>query len=280
MMRRNVIILAICLFLMLPAESFAGSIRVLAVTPSAFAFAKNIISENGIVEMLVPPGTDVHDFNLKPSDVKKLRSFDAIIVSGLGLDDKIANSAQKAGCRVIDASLGISPVSGDPHVWLDPQLAIRQVENISDALADIDPAHAVAYRANSERYIKVLNDLDRECTAVLESLKGKYLITFHSGFGYFARRYGLKHLSLTGLSGGQATPAGMRTIYDAVRQYGVKGIFVEKGFSENRMKAMAKNLSVKVCVIDAMETGTPNVQYYEMTTRDNLKSIEGCLRGI
>ncbi len=50
----------------------------------------------------------------------------------------------------------------DPHVWLDPVMAIKEVQNIRDALMARDPAHADDYLANENRYEAALRDLDDE----------------------------------------------------------------------------------------------------------------------
>ena len=43
---------------------------------------------------------------------------------------------------------------------MSPARYARQVENLRDALAEADPAHAAAYRANAERYLAQFREMD------------------------------------------------------------------------------------------------------------------------
>jgi zinc transport system substrate-binding protein len=47
-----------------------------------YEFAREIAGETDQVEMLIPPGTDVHHYDLKPSDLIKLEQADLIIFIG------------------------------------------------------------------------------------------------------------------------------------------------------------------------------------------------------
>jgi zinc transport system substrate-binding protein len=48
----------------------------------------------------------------------------------------------------------------DPHIWLDPVLAVQQVENIRDGLSKVDPNNAAYYHQNAQNFIGRLKSLD------------------------------------------------------------------------------------------------------------------------
>ena len=48
-----------------------------------------------------------------------------------------------------------------PHVWVSPHTSVRMVENISDALVEIDPVNAEVYRANARAFIGELEEIYR-----------------------------------------------------------------------------------------------------------------------
>ena len=61
----------------------------------------------------------------------------------------------------IDASEGLNAsysdkrnMTFDPHVWLDPLLAKKQVENIRDGLIMIDPNNRDSYINNANNFPK------------------------------------------------------------------------------------------------------------------------------
>ena len=68
----------------------------------------------------------------------------------------------------LDASNGIALMSSTnpeshgthPHVWLDPTLAKKEVENIRDGLIKVDPANGAYYTANAKKFSGQLDSLD------------------------------------------------------------------------------------------------------------------------
>jgi zinc transport system substrate-binding protein len=78
----------------------------------------------------------------------------------------------------------------DPHVWLDPALARRQVDAIASGLARIDPAGEAGYRERAARYTAALSALDDAFKAGLAACARREVVTSHAAFGYLTRRYG------------------------------------------------------------------------------------------
>ncbi|MBU4490088.1 MAG: metal ABC transporter substrate-binding protein, partial [Actinobacteria bacterium] len=48
----------------------------------------------------------------------------------------------------------------DPHVWLDPNLAVYEVEAIRDGFTLADPENEEEYKENAQEYIEELEELD------------------------------------------------------------------------------------------------------------------------
>jgi manganese/zinc/iron transport system substrate-binding protein len=92
--------------------------------------------------------------------------------------------------------------SHDPHVWFDVRLWMKCVEQVRDEFAATDPAHADAYRANADRYLKDLAALDAEVREKANRLPKdrRILVTAHDAFGYFGRAYGFEVHGLQGVS--------------------------------------------------------------------------------
>lgn len=259
--------------------SFAG-MKVMATTLPVYIFAKNVTGDRADVALLIPQGTDVHEFTMRPLDMKRLSEADAVVLSGAGLDDHIRKRLLRA--KTIDASKGIDLIRDnnyfDPHIWLDPQKAVIQVRNIKDGLSRLDPMNAQYFEKNAGSYIKMLEALDKEMEDRLMGLRGSYLITYHEAFNYFAKRYGLIPYSLTGLSAESPLPGRIKEIYDIVKAHGIKAIFVEKQFPNLRMEGLKKELGVRVCTLDTIETGKLTAGYYEDAMRQNMTTVLRCLQ--
>ena len=69
---------------------------------------------------------------------------------------------------------------------MSPARYARQVENLRDALAEADPAHAAAYRANAERYLAQVREMEARTSRLSQSLAGRDCATFHDSAAYLA----------------------------------------------------------------------------------------------
>ena len=140
-----------------------------------YEFSRQVAGDRAEVRSMVPPGVEPHDWEPAPQDVARLEKAQVFVYNGAGFepwaDKLLANLGGKGpvvavatdGIELLPADLpghdhghGKGPkdrkpakneaVQQDPHVWLDPVLAQRQVENIRAALAKADPRQCRALR--------------------------------------------------------------------------------------------------------------------------------------
>ncbi|MCE7919847.1 MAG: zinc ABC transporter substrate-binding protein, partial [Chloroflexi bacterium CFX1] len=203
---------AMCLWLAGCAAPPDGSFRVLASVSFLADMAQNVAGERATVESLIPIGVDPHAYQAAPADVAKVAESDVLILNGLEYEHFIEPLLENAGGDrlVIEAAAGLTPrqmgepagetesgaghdhEAGDPHMWLDPNLVIRYVENIRDGLSRADPEGAEVYQSNAGAYIAQLKELDAFIKAQVETIPAerRLLMTNHESLGYFAERYG------------------------------------------------------------------------------------------
>ncbi len=195
-------------------QSEQGGLKVLASTSFLADIAQNVAGERIHVESLLPFGADPHAYQAAPSDVAKIAESKVLILNGVEYEHFIEPLLENAGGErlVIEATTGLTPhameehegeehvegeeghdhEAGDPHMWLNPVLVITYVENIRDGLIQADPEGAETYKANAEKYIAQLNDLDAWIKAQVETIPAerRLLVTNHEAMGYFAEQYG------------------------------------------------------------------------------------------
>jgi manganese/iron transport system substrate-binding protein len=197
------------------------------------------------------------------------------------------------GFRAPQATLMISTPGGhhhhdegDPHFWLDPTNVVTYVANIRDGLISVDPAGAEVYRANAERYIAQLNELDRfiadQVAAIPEA--NRKLVTNHESFGYFADRYGFRIIGtiVPGVSTG-ASPSAQQLarLTGRVRDAGVKVIFLETGANPQLAEQLARETGITIVsdlyTHSLSEADGPAPTYIDMM-RYNVKRIVEALK--
>ena len=139
----------------------------------------------------------------------------------------------------------------DPHVWFDPNNVILWVDNVADALAEADPAHAEDYQQNAEAYRQELLALDswiRETVAEIPS-EDRKLVTDHTAFGYFVEEYGFQQVgAVTPAPTTEAETSGkqLAELIDLIRSEEVKAIFVGMDFDPTLSERVAEDTGVEL----------------------------------
>ncbi len=246
----------------------------------------NICGDKIKTEILLPPGVSIHDFNCKPSDMKKIAKASLMIVNGASLDDFALKIAQNyTGLKIADASYGVELISSegavcehaghnharhnedaandgmglhDPHTWLSMKNAVIQVNNILRALCELDPDNAEYYKNNAAEYIKKIEYTHQKAAEKLLPFKGSKFIVFHGSFAYFARDYGLVQDSIADVFGNAPKPSKIKEIYDSVKKDNIKFLVSEPGYQNKEIKALSEQYSLEVIEVDPMGLYKPS----------------------
>ncbi len=237
------------------------------------------------------PGEDPHTYQTGTDDAANVARADLCLENGWNLEGKqwmknLAEIASKPIVSCIDGVQGIDldfhgEVIRDPHAWFDPRNAWIYTKNIRDAVIALDPQNEAEYRARAELYQGQLRLLDgwiqNQVNAIPESRR--VLVTHHDAFGYFCQRYKFKPMSPVGWTTGDLvglTPSRRQEIVDAIRQLGVKSLFVETTLSNETLSEIARDAGVQIggtLYSDAMgATGTAGETYLGMM-RENVLTI-------
>ncbi|KAF3891056.1 MULTISPECIES: metal ABC transporter substrate-binding protein [Nostocales] len=276
----------------------SNKIKVVATFLPIYWFTQAVAGDAADVKILVPPGTEVHEYQATPENVKEIATANVLVKNGMGLEgflDSTIENAQNSKLIQVDASKGvqaldeISPVvkthsaqeehnhdhaEGNPHVWLDPVLAKQQVENIRDGLIAADPARKATYEANAAAYIKQLESLNGEFQQTLQKTPNCTFVTFHDAYSYLAKRYNLKQVAVVEIPEDQLSPTDVQNAVKAVKQYKVKALFGEPGSDNKLLTSLSKDLNLTLRPLDSLETGEIDPQYYFQGMRANLETLK------
>ncbi len=263
------------------------------------SLTSNVAGDVADVSVLVPPGAGPHDYSFSPADIQKISKADVLVMNGAGLEGWLQKGIKNAGGKnllVVDTSAGINLITGldvrslpgvhaeadpdaggpNPHIWLSPLNAIKQVQNIRDALVSRDAANAETYRSNADAYVERLKKLDADIRAATDSFANKNLITFHDTFPYFARDYGFNVIAtFEEFPGKEPSPRAIQQLRQVIASGHVRALFAEPQFSSKPMQVIGKEFNLPVVQLDPMETGNGSRDFYEEVTRKNLDALVG-----
>jgi zinc transport system substrate-binding protein len=280
----------------MPPPMDTQRLTVVATFVPMYEFTKAVAGDKAQVEILIPPGSEVHDYQTKPEDLRKLAQAKLLIKNGLGLDDFVDGlvaSSENKDLKVVNSSQGVKTLGqvgelvpivkgekerlSNPHIWLDPIRVQQQIGNIRDALIAVDPSHSESYKRNAEAYIGKLQTLDQEYKKTLALSNKKEFITFHDAFPYLADRYGLKQLAIIAIPEDELTPKDVQKTVQAVKKYNVKVLLSEPGVDNKLFTTLSKDLNINVKTIDSLENGTLDPDYYFKVMRANLEVLKEAL---
>jgi manganese/zinc/iron transport system substrate-binding protein len=278
------------------------TIRIVATTGMVADLVRRVAGERADLEQLMGPGVDPHLYKASERDVLALADADVIFFSGLHLEAKLADVLERIEGRIVTQAVTdpipredlLSPPAFegnyDPHVWFDVALWSVAIEQVRDTLVGLDPAHADAYRANAERTLADLEELDAEVRALAETVPEdkRVLVTAHDAFLYFGRAYGFEVRGLQGISTvSEAGAADVNDLAAYIAEEEIPAIFVESSVPQQTIRAVqeavrARGFDVRIggeLFSDAMgDPGTPEGTYPGMV-RHNVETIVEALRG-
>lgn len=195
-------------------------------------------------------------------------------------DEKGAEHDHEKGEKVVEekGEAGHTHAAGNPHVWLDPVLAKKQVENIRDGLIAADPTNQPTYQANAAAYIQKLSDLNNQFEQRLKGFQDRTFVTFHDAFPYLAKRYQLQQVAVVAIPEDQLSPQDVQTAVSAVKQFRVKALLSEPGVDNKLLDSLSKDLKVTLRSLDSLESGQLDPQYYFTAMTNNLQTLEAAFK--
>lgn len=239
-----------------------------------------------VINMTKPQTGCLHDYQITPEDLLTLESAQVFVVNGAGMEsfmDKVIK--QQRNLKMVEASKGIELIKNEsdgeenPHVWVSISNAIKQVRNISDQLAVIDPENAGRYKANTDLYISKLEKKKEKMHNALDNIKNKDIITFHEAFPYFAKEFNLNIVGIIEREPGSEPSAGeLAATIEEVKKLEVKALFAEPQYSPKAAEAIARETSAKVYTLDPGVTGEMDADAYINIMDNNLKVLQEALK--
>ncbi|HUX42411.1 MAG TPA: metal ABC transporter substrate-binding protein [Rectinemataceae bacterium] len=220
---------------------------------------RNVAGDRLVVGTLVPPDTDPHEYQPRPTDFARIREAKAFFVAGAGYEAWLASAAGALeGVDIV--SVFKDDGSGDPHFWTDPRNTAAALDGIVAALTKLAPDAQALFAANAKRYAASLAELDARIRTRFASLPParRLLLTNHDALGHFARAYGFTVIGtvLPGSSTESAPSAkGLSELITSIRKTGVPAIFLDVGENRSLAETVANETGVKV-VTDLYIEGT------------------------
>lgn len=290
------------------ASGTTGVATVIATTSILGDIVQNVAGDCVTVEVVMPPGTDPHDFELSARDAAGLREADLVFSFGLGLEESLHDALEAAsedGVTVVEVAESIealpfaddehSDEAGDdehsdldPHVWQDPARMAEVVATIGTTLTESGACDGTPVSDQAEEYAATLRALDTEVAERYATIPEDHrlLVTNHEAFGYLADRYGLEILGTVIPSGStlaEPSAADLADLVALIEETGVPAIFGETTDSAALLEALADEIGRPIEIIelhsDSLSDSESGAGTYVGLVRTNAELITDALAG-
>ncbi len=280
----------------LPGQAFAA-VDVVASFSILGDITQRVGGERIKVHTLVGRNADAHVYQPTPTDAKTLAKARLVVVNGLGFEGWIDRLIKSSGYRdsVTTASSGIRTLArgesgdehdhhdhagpSDPHAWQDLANAARYVDNIRNALIDIDPEGRSTYQANADQFRQEIAALDAEVRQNFKKIPKDRLkvVTTHDAFAYFGQAYGISFIAPVGVNtDAEPSAADIGRIIKQIRREKIPAVFMESISDSRLLERIRQESGARIggtLYSDALsKTDGPAATYLEMM-RHNARTL-------
>ncbi len=294
---RLVLIILIGYGLVVAPQLFASSpmepVKVVVTIPVLKDLVEQVGGPHVKVTSLLNGYENEHTYSPKPSDLVAVRKARVLFEVGIGLEVWVSSLVKNAGSpslRVITTSKGIALLRdrpdhaggederGNPHVWLDPENAMTMMRHITEALIQVDPAHAAEYRTNQASYLRKLDQLRGELSDRLARLVDRRFVAHHPAWPYFARRFGFEIVgTIQPQSGSEPSALQIHGLIAKIKKDRVKAVVSEIQLSQKIPELLAKETGARVVVLTTLTGGLPHTDTYLDMLRYNVLQLANAL---
>lgn len=277
-----------------PADDAAGSDEKLEVVTSFTILsdiAEQIGGEDVGVHNLVPTGTDPHEYEPLPKDMKAATDADILFYNGVNLEggeegwffkmvdavnqdeDKVYNLSEGLTAMYVTEDLDADIIEAqdlgpdadgeiNPHAFISPHVGILLAENMRDAFLEQDPDNAENYEERADEYLERLNEMDEKYTELINDIpeERRTLVTSERAFQYMTKQYGLKEGFIWALdTEDTGTPSQIKSLVKFIDEHEVPVLFIESNVDARPMETVSDQTGVPFSsnVIYSDEIGKP-----------------------
>ncbi|MBY6036464.1 zinc ABC transporter substrate-binding protein [Fictibacillus nanhaiensis] len=267
-------------------------------------FTERIGGKHVNVSSIIPPGADAHTYEPSTKKMVEMSEGDAFVYNKWESDEfssSVAETLKEEELPIIDAAKGIAYThneehkehesseeqhdhsSVDPHIWLDPVLAEQMAQNIYEGLRKIKPEAKDEFKKNYDELIKDLKGLHSAFQSKVENAPKDAFIVSHAAYGYWAERYGLRQIAISGLSPShEPSQHQIQEIIEHAKAEGISYILYEENVNNKVAAMVKKEVGANTLTLHNLETLTKedikNKRNYLSIMKQNIDTLEKALQ--
>lgn len=299
------------LLLLITFNSYASTPDILVSIKPLHSLVSSITQGVTTPQLLLEKQASAHNFQLKPSQKRKLSQADLFIYSSNNIEsfvDKLEQSQNKTRFVQLSQLNGIerlpnrsfshhhdedesrhnedvkqdSPMGDhniDGHIWLSINNAKQISRQLSELLIELDPEHKKNYQKNLQTLTLELDKTQSMNTLLLEPIREKAFLVYHDAYQYFERENQLTNAVFV-TSSPDVSPGIKRVkqLKQLIQNKNIQCVFYEPPNIPPLLKILTESHPVKLVALDPtgsqLNAGT---DHYIKLMQQTASKVHSCL---
>lgn len=217
-------------------ESYNG-VKIITTLYPQYDIARNIVGDKAKVSLLIPLGSEVHDYAPTAKDIVSIKEADLFLYTSAIMEPWTKEIIKNVNYLDLSKSFTLVPydnnnLNDDIHYWTDPLIILTLVDVIKDEIIKIDQNNKDYYENNASLYKESINIIHNKLLELRNNLNSNPKIFFygHNAMQSFASRYNIDIISLSDNYKPDAdlTPSQIINLKNSIKENNAKYLFVEE----------------------------------------------------
>jgi len=286
------------------SNSYSGKLKIISTVFPPYDLARQIAGDNAEISILLPPGSEIHNYEPSAKDMIAIRNCDIFLYIGGENEqwaEKLINSNDTENVTAVKLIDYVPTLSEDEdehdhehehehetdeHIWTSPKNAQLMLSAVYDAICKVDPSDKQTYTKNKDAYAKQLSDLDNAYRSAVDNAKNKTIVLADKfPFRYLAHEYGLEFSSAFAACSDESEPgvSTMIKLTKTIKENNIPAVYYLE-FSSTKIadtlcdETGATKLMLHSCHNVSKQDIENNVSYVDLM-KQNLENLKLTLNG-
>lgn len=290
------------------SNSYSGKLKIISTVFPPYDLARQIAGDNAEISILLPPGSEIHNYEPSAKDMIAIRNCDIFLYIGGENEqwaEKLINSNDTENVTAVKLIDYVPTLSEDEdehehdhdhnhehehetdeHIWTSPKNAQLMLSAVYDAICKVDPSDKQTYTKNKDAYAKQLSDLDDAYRSAVGNAKNKTIVLADKfPFRYLAHEYGLEFSAAFAACSDESEPgvSTMIKLTKTIKENNIPAVYYLE-FSSTKIadtlcdETGATKLMLHSCHNVSKQDIENNVSYVDLM-KQNLENLKLTLNG-
>lgn len=290
------------------SSSDSGKLKIISTVFPPYDLARQIAGDNAEISILLPPGSEIHNYEPSAKDMIAIRNCDIFLYIGGENEqwaEKLINSNDTENVTAVKLIDYVPTLAEDEddhdhdhehehehehetdeHIWTSPKNAQLMLSAVYDAICKVDPSNKQTYTKNKDAYAKQLSDLDNAYRSAVDNAKNKTIVLADKfPFRYLAHEYGLEFSAAFAACSDESEPgvSTMIKLTKTIKENNIPAVYYLE-FSSTKIadtlcdETGATKLMLHSCHNVSKQDIENNVSYVDLM-KQNLENLKLTLNG-